>query len=173
MAAGIIWTHSLSIIRNINLSAFNLVRVTAWNLFRSDKVKTHFILRSVPIRINCTINSNSRQRCYEEQKKCRKSLSGWTFSWPIDGRSNGECSQLCRCAGHQGTTGHSPDVFGVRSDVWRSEDLSSVSCSSSSWFIVNPPPLSSVLTQTDPPKLIIQTHSISKILKNGNDLCLV
>ena len=76
VAAGIIWTHSLSIIRNINLSAFNLVRVTAWNLFRSDKVKTHFILRSVPIRINCTINSNSRQCCYEEQKKCRKSLSG-------------------------------------------------------------------------------------------------
>ena len=99
MAGGIIWTHSLSIIRNINLSAFNLVRVTAWNLFRSDKVKTHFILRSVPIRINCTINSNSRQCCYEEQKKCRKSLSGWTFSWPIDGRSNGECSQLCRSAG--------------------------------------------------------------------------
>ena len=67
------------------------------------------------------------------------------------------CAAVLARPGHH-CTSHSPDVFGVRSDVWRSEDLSSVSCSSSSWFIVNPPPLSSVLTQTDPPKLIIQTH---------------
>ena len=54
---------------------------------------------------------------------------------------------------------HRPQSWCIRCEVWRLKIcLEMFEDPSSWWFIVTPPPLSSVLTQPDPPKLIIQTQ---------------